>query len=736
MKKFAISVNITAHNEGLLLYKTLKSVESMCLYFKSKIDEEIEVNLSLDNPDQETKRIAREFKVQNNKINIYEVNFKDLADSRNNLIKQSTGDYLVFIDGDDLFSGNYLYKAYTQALESLDKNFVLSPEYLVSFGEHNYIVRKLDFNSSSFKIINCFETNYFISQSFAPKEVFNRLSFRPNKYGYGMEDWDWNNTAIFNGIKFYNVPNTIFFYRRKKNSMITNQVATKSALRPNQLFEPRNFAQYPSYLINNTNIKTNSSSKLKTRIKNIIKLGTFGSETASIYLKDQYLAHKKIINSLKDSGEKLDSVTPLETLRLSKETMNQWSDINRIEPLIRPSKDKLNSMVVGYYPEVSNTSLLYHEMCIGYVKKGGSYRHLVVVPHLIKGGADLAALKLVKALSELNKEDRVLVISTMNVKSLWAERLEEFKNVDYVNPYSIFDGISSEDIELILLKVIQHWSISYLHIINSEAAYKLLINYGKIIEKSIKVFLHTYAFDMDSEGYIYNYIANGLIDTYPRVNKFITDSETYRNELIKINGFEPNKIIKLDLPVDNMLRPVKRAQKTGKILWAGRISDAKLVETAVDIGKKLQHENIELHFYGHLDNEYKENNKFLNMIKDYKNISYHGSFDSFREIPIQEYDALLFTSKNEGLPNIVLEAIATNTFIVASNVGAINEVIKNGKNGVLVNDIYNIGSYLNELKKFYKSEKTKSEQLLLINQGVMKKRTFSNYVNEVKKLIN
>jgi glycosyltransferase involved in cell wall biosynthesis len=731
--KIAISINITAHNEGLLLYKTLRAVDSMCKYFSNNHVDKYEVNITLDNPDNETKRVASMFYSEHFKLHIYNVDFGDLALCRNFLVTKSSGEYCTFIDGDDLFSESYLADAYALSMSSKEPR-IYSPEYLVSFGEHDYIVKKLDFDSPNFRIINCFETNYFISQSFAHKKIFQEIQYRPNKDGYGMEDWDWNNTAIARGYKFYNVPDNIFFYRRKKQSMITEQVTKKAALRPNELFEPLKFCAYPGYLLEPV-AKSVSRGAFKNNLKIIARLGTFGSETIKVYLKDQYMVHKKAVISINKNRQNIATFNRIDLLELDNKCISQWQKINKIEPLIRASNYNLKSIVVGEYKTQSKSALLYHILCKLNTNKGANYNHLVVVPHLIKGGADLAAIRLISALSEIDKKDRTLVISTMDVKSPWAGKLDGLENVDYINPYNEIKGISKDEIEIILLRILQNWSIANLHIINSEVAYNLVINYGGVLGKSIKIFLHTYAFDMDNEGYIYNYIANGLVDSYSRVDKYITDSERYKKELCSINGFDENKISVLKLPVDNSLKFVDRKNNfTKKIFWAGRISDAKIVETAVEIGNRLKAYGIELHFYGHLDHEYTEGNYFEKMISPLSNVYYRGTFDKFEDIPVSKYDAMLFTSKNEGLPNILLEAIATNTFIIASNVGAVCEVITDSINGYLINDIYNADDYTQKIIELYKHDASKDQTTT--NKRIISERGFERYKNNISKLLS
>lgn len=728
----AVSINITAHNEGLLLHKTLRSIDAMCRIFTSRYNEKFEVNITLDIPDQETQRVADVFCSDYFKLNTYVVNYGDLASCRNFLVSKSKGKYCMFIDGDDLFSEDYLSAAYALASSSKEE-CVYSPEYLVSFGQHDYIVKKLDFNSPNFHVINCFETNYFISQSFAAKKIFQEIRYRPNDNGFGMEDWDWNNTAIAKGYKFYNVPDNIFFYRRKKQSMITEQVSKKAALRPNELFEPRKFCSYPSYSLEPAT-KSATRGIFKNNLIKIARLSTFGSETIKVYLKDQYMAHKKVETSLRSSLGDSPSINNADTLGMSDKCIKQWQKINTIEPLIRASTNIISNIVVGEYQTQSRSALLYYNLCRLSISKKGVHKHLVVVPHLVKGGADLAAIRLITALSEIDENNRILVVSTMNLPSPWSSKLSKLSNVDYINPYEHVNDISKDDIQIILLRLLQNWSIDNLHVINSEVAYSMIIDYGRVLDASIKVFLHTYAFDMDNEGYIYNYIANGLVDTYPRVDKYITDSEKYKNELYMINGFDSSKVVTLKLPVNKRLKFIDRRNNlVKKIFWAGRISDAKIVETAIDIGKKLNEYGVELHFYGHLDREYAQDDHFKKMISNLPNVYYHGTFDKFEDIPVAEYDAMLFTSKNEGLPNIILEAIATNTFIIASNVGAVSEVIAEKINGYLIEDIYNVDEYVEKTIELYKNINLNNQTIT--NRRILSDRTFEIYKKNVFDLL-
>lgn len=114
MKEIRISVVIPVYNIEKYLGRCLKSVVEQNL-------KEIEIIVVNDGSPDSSYKIIEEFKKKDRRIKVLNQENKGVSEARNQGIKESRGEYVLFIDGDDWIEENYLKNIYEKAKsENLD----------------------------------------------------------------------------------------------------------------------------------------------------------------------------------------------------------------------------------------------------------------------------------------------------------------------------------------------------------------------------------------------------------------------------------------------------------------------------------------------------------------------------------------------------------------------------------------------------------------------------------------
>lgn len=700
------SIIVTLHNEGLLAYKTLRNIK---LSVERALTERIrcEIVIGLDRADSETERVALQFKDSNPSVTctILYSDYGDLGLNRNNLIDNSEGEYILIHDGDDFFTQNFLVEAHKLAAQ-VKTETVYVAQFLINFDAQHYMSFYIPSDSRTISKRFFFETNYYTSQYLLPRSLFEKVRYQKTADGYGYEDWWLNTTLLHMGVEFRVVPDTIFFYRRKKTGSLLAQSNNDSVLiHKTPFFEPGNFLRlspkqnYPASIKLSPHADTSSASeKIRQRLSK--------HQLVYRYTRSVWHAHKSLADGVKDKlrggnahrSLTKDSINPHEivarnevelpsrmtNIGVTRKLVNEWGNMNTIEPLIRASWDMFEFIPIISYPIDSGLSNAYYDFCEKYQEY--QFDDLIFVPHMIRGGAELATIHLVGSLCR--KGRKVLVVGVLDSESPWASRINEIKGAVFVENKEILKHAPGEDERLLFwARVVQYWNVKTITTINSEFGYKFIHRYHRQLRAmSCSTYVHAFAYDVTEDGFIYNFIPNGLVEIYPSVSRYITDSDAFKQQLIDINGFEEKKINTLYLPSNLKIKRKKDFTRKNRVLFAGRIGYQKLAEIAVEVGAILGKEEIELHFFGSIEPEYIENDKFLKMIEPYSTIQYHGTFNGAHTLDFDDYDMFLLTTRTEGIPNAILEACSANIFIITAAVGGLPETIAHGDNGLLVDD--------------------------------------------------
>lgn len=120
------------------------------------------------------------------------------------------------------------------------------------------------------------------------------------------------------------------------------------------------------------------------------------------------------------------------------------------------------------------------------------------------------------------------------------------------------------------------------------------------------------------------------------------------------------------------------------LLYLGRIKSTKGMGELLEGLKELKTPDVELLFIGQGVEEakYKEYARKNNI----KNIRMLGTkYGSEKLHYLTAVDCLILPSYTEGAPVVVMEAIANNTPVIATKVGGVSRMIKNNREGIIIN---------------------------------------------------
>lgn len=155
-------------------------------------------------------------------------------------------------------------------------------------------------------------------------------------------------------------------------------------------------------------------------------------------------------------------------------------------------------------------------------------------------------------------------------------------------------------------------------------------------------------------------------------------------EIILGLGIDRKRIIEIPAGIEEdwLVNEVKVPEKVRKFVFVGRYERRKGVEELSAALKKLiVDQEMEFHFIGFIP----ENKKIIS-----EKVIYHGvvtDSDKMKSL-LRSCDVLVCPSYSEGMPNVILEAMASGLAIIATDVGAVNLMVS-GSNGWLISSMAN-----------------------------------------------
>ena len=206
MKEGKVSIITPCYNQGKYLAEALDSVLA-----QTWSDWEcIVVN---DGSTDITDEIAREYLKKDNRFKYIVQNNQGQANSRNNAIHHSDGEFLLPLDSDDIIAPTYVEKAVNCFRSTPEIKLVYCKAEF--FGENRGPWQLAEYNYDKFIWKNCI----FVSSVFRRCDYDKTGGYNPNMKNR-FEDWDFYLSLLGKEDKVVKLDEVLFYYRKKEKKSV------------------------------------------------------------------------------------------------------------------------------------------------------------------------------------------------------------------------------------------------------------------------------------------------------------------------------------------------------------------------------------------------------------------------------------------------------------------------------------------------------------------------------------
>lgn len=680
MNSIDVSVILNLHREALYLRPTLYSLEA-CAREASKAGIKVELVAVFDRPDQDTLDVFNQTQLHAfDRIRSIHVDVGSLGLARNAGIHEAEGEFIWTSDGDDLVSRNSIVELVKTARAFPRPKVAVFLDYLAAFGEQYHVVRYV--GSEWLTAADFAYQHPYVSRIFVRRSTFETLHYLDLKVttGFAYEDWDFNSRLLAAGFEFTIAPNTILFYRQRNNSLLRKANATSARIIPHSdLFKPEVY-----------------SDSMASARKKVIDWPAFISAR-------QRFAERNFAQEL-----------------MTTECLTQYvAEASQLDPEVEPLRIETASSYcsVPWNPEHWGFQMEKLYKLMG----GNQFTDVLLLPWLKPGGAEKYILQILHELQQSGASSKLLVIAAQAAsKHEWITKLpKDTVFIDLFNAFPMLDD-SARDAMLTRALLAVGSPSARLHIKTSPFSDRVMDLFGEVLSSQYKIVYYRFsdgAYTWRNTRLTGPWGISFLRRQLPNINVLISDCRSIVTGDSALLGTQSKKhhVIYAHCSTTNFQHA--RSVPFKRLLWASRVSAEKKPELVGTIATALrsEHPNIVIEAYGHIEPCYKDRILF-----EVPGVEYRGTFDGFDTLPIERFDALIYTSDFDGLPNIILEALAAGLPVVAPDVGGIGEAVIDGETGFLVPALVDesalIEEYLNAIRRLYDNWDRTSE---LSNNGRM-----------------
>jgi glycosyltransferase involved in cell wall biosynthesis len=309
-----------------------------------------------------------------------------------------------------------------------------------------------------------------------------------------------------------------------------------------------------------------------------------------------------------------------------------------------------------------------------WVQFGANTKHLVFVPWLVRGGADLAAVNVVKALQRRSGMDSVVIVATDYADAPAADWLPD--GTRFVRMMDTKTSLSLNETKMFVERLIWALRPESVFNVNSRACWEAMAQTGRPLSRMTRLNALLFCRDYSADGRAAGYSDTHFRAALPHLHRVYFDTRYFIQELTTQYGLPSDLGAKLRyLPQPSLGTPTTRSArcdtKRPRVLWAGRFTAQKNTELLMKIAYEGTAFDFDIWGSGLPEIEA----QLRQLAAQRPNIRLRGTFASLDELPLNEYMAFLFTSHYEGMPTIILNIAASGLPIVATTVGGVGEIV-------------------------------------------------------------
>jgi glycosyltransferase involved in cell wall biosynthesis/GT2 family glycosyltransferase len=301
-------------------------------------------------------------------------------------------------------------------------------------------------------------------------------------------------------------------------------------------------------------------------------------------------------------------------------------------------------------------------------------RVALVTPHLGAGGAESVLLEVAAACDRSRHE--ISVIATHSRDNRWMSRWRECS--DHI--YDLGSLVPPERVAAALYCIAVNWRFDFVLIQNSLPAYSMVAELKRALPAARLINL-IHASSEDGWDLVSTTAA-----AVPYFDAQVAISETVRRRLLE-SGVPKHQVhlIPNGVDLERFAAAPVRTEKPARILFAARLDAVKRPSLLADIAVALARRRNSRDFVFVVAGDGPERAPLAARVKQLRvrdAFEFLGHVDDMAPL-FAGSDLLVLTSANEGVPLVVLEAMASARPVIASDAGAIHEVLGE-RTGVLV----------------------------------------------------